>query len=46
MMNYPLYFHFIISLIGTLGFCILFHVPPRHMASASIGGALGWITFV
>ena len=46
MMNYSLYLHFIISLIGTLGFCILFHVPPRHMAPASIGGALGWITFV
>ena len=45
-MNYPLYLHFIFALIGTLGFCILFHVPPRHMASASIGGALGWITFV
>ncbi|MBK5247064.1 MAG: threonine/serine exporter family protein [Peptostreptococcaceae bacterium] len=45
-MNYPLYVHFIFSLIGTLGFCILFHVPPRHMAPASIGGALGWITFV
>jgi len=46
MTNYPLHLHFIISLIGTLGFCILFHVPPRHMAPASIGGALGWITFV
>lgn len=46
MMDYPLYINFIFSLIGTLGFCILFHVPPRHMAPASIGGALGWITFV
>ena len=46
MMDYPLYIHFIFSLLGTFGFCILFHVPPRHMAPASIGGAIGWITFV
>lgn len=46
MMNSPLYIHFIFSLIGTFGFCILFHVPPRHMAASSIGGALGWITYV
>lgn len=46
MMNYPLYMHFLFSLLGTFGFCILFHVPPRHMVPASIGGAIGWITFV
>ncbi len=46
MMNFPLYLHFVFALIGTLGFCILFHVPPRHMTASSIGGALGWITYV
>jgi len=45
-MHYPLYIHFIFSFIGTLGFCILFHVPPRHMIPASFGGALGWIAYV
>ena len=46
MMDYPIYIHFLFASIGTLGFCILFHVPPRHMTPASIGGGLGWITFV
>lgn len=45
-MNFPLYIHFIISFFGTLGFCLLFHVPVRHIASASFVGAIGWITYV
>lgn len=45
-MNYPLYYHFIAAFLGTLGFCILFHVPVRHMFFASLGGAIGWLTYI
>lgn len=46
MINYPLYVHFFVAFLGTLGFCILFHVPIRHMLSAALGGSIGWITYV
>ena len=46
MMDFPLILHFFVAFFGTLGFCLLFHVPLRHIAYASSGGGLGWITYV
>lgn len=46
MMNYPLIYHLIFAFIGTLGFCILFHVPIKHIGPASFGGAAGWVAYV
>lgn len=36
---------FVFAFFSTLGFCILFHVPVRHMLPASFGGGCGWLTF-
>ena len=36
---------FLFAFISTLGFCILFHVPKKHLISASFVGACGWITY-
>lgn len=46
MTDSPLILHFAVAFAGTLGFCLLFHVPLRHVVSASTGGGLGWITYV
>ena len=46
MMDFPLILHFFVAFIGTLGFCLLFHVPLRHIVYAASGGGLGWITYV
>ena len=36
---------FLYAFISTIGFCILFHVPKKHIFSASFVGACGWITY-
>lgn len=36
---------FLFAFISTIGFCILFHVPKRHIISASFVGACGWLTY-
>lgn len=36
---------FIFAFCATMGFCILFHVPKRHMLPAAFVGASGWLTF-
>ena len=36
---------FLFAFAATLGFCILFHVPKRHIATASLIGALGWVVY-
>ena len=33
---------FVFALFATLGFCIIFHVPARHIPIASAIGGLGW----
>lgn len=35
----------VFALMATLGFCIIFHVPYRHIPVASIIGAAGWFTY-
>jgi uncharacterized membrane protein YjjB (DUF3815 family) len=35
----------LISLISTLGFAVLFNIPRRHLLTASINGALGWVMY-
>lgn len=45
MMQYPLYAHFIFSFFSTTGFCLLIHVPKKHLISASFIGACGWTIF-
>ncbi|MCB6994175.1 threonine/serine exporter family protein [bacterium 210820-DFI.6.37] len=36
---------FLFSLMATLGFCIIFHVPTRHMPAAAGIGAIGWVIY-
>ncbi|HVI43118.1 MAG TPA: threonine/serine exporter family protein [Anaerovoracaceae bacterium] len=36
---------FLFAFCSTVGFCILFHVPKKHIASASFVGACGWLTY-
>lgn len=36
---------FAFALFATLGFCLIFHVPARHIPVASAIGALGWTAY-
>lgn len=36
---------FLFAFCSTVGFGILFHVPKKHIASAGLVGALGWLTY-
>ncbi|MEL7654944.1 MAG: threonine/serine exporter family protein [Bacillota bacterium] len=36
---------FLFAFCSTVGFCILFHVPKKHIISASLVGACGWVTY-
>lgn len=36
---------FLFAFSSTIGFCILFHVPKKHIISASFVGACGWLTY-
>lgn len=36
---------FLFAFCSTVGFCILFHVPKKHILSASFVGACGWLTY-
>jgi Uncharacterized conserved protein len=36
---------FLYAFCSTVGFCILFHVPKKHMISASFVGACGWLAY-
>ncbi len=36
---------FLFAFCSTVGFCILFHVPKKHIVSASFVGACGWVTY-
>jgi Uncharacterized conserved protein len=36
---------FLYAFCSTIGFSLLFHVPKKHIASAGLVGALGWITY-
>ena len=34
------------ALVGTLGFCILFHIRGRRLLAAAFGGMLSWALFL
>ena len=36
---------FLFAFCSTVGFCILFHVPKKHIITASFVGACGWLTY-
>lgn len=36
---------FLFAFCSSIGFCILFHVPKKHIFSASLVGACGWLTY-
>ena len=36
---------FFFACFATLGFCIIFHVPYRHIPVASVIGALAWVVY-
>lgn len=36
---------FLFAFSSTVGFCILFHVPKKHIISASFVGACGWVAY-
>lgn len=38
--------HFIVSLLSTIAFAYLFHVPKRQWIFTGLTGAFGWITYV
>ncbi|MDD4564036.1 MAG: threonine/serine exporter family protein [Eubacteriales bacterium] len=37
---------FLFAFCSTVGFCIIFHVPRRHIIPASLVGACGWLTYI
>ncbi len=36
---------FLFAFCSTVGFCILFHVPKKHILSASFVGGCGWLAY-
>lgn len=36
---------FIFALFATLGFCIIFHVPPKRIPIAALIGSFGWVSY-
>lgn len=36
---------FIFAFCSTVGFCIIFHVPKKHIIPAALVGACGWVTY-
>lgn len=36
---------FLFAFCSTMGFGILFHVPRKHIVTAGLAGALGWLTY-
>lgn len=38
-------YSFLFAFCSTIGFCILFHVPKKHIISASFVGACGWLAY-
>jgi uncharacterized membrane protein YjjP (DUF1212 family) len=45
MIRYPMYLFFLFAFLTTLGFCVQFHVPRKHMIFASLTGAFGFCLF-
>ena len=33
-------------MLGTLGFALFFHVAPRHLPLATVGGGLSWLLYL
>ncbi len=40
-----LFLQFVFSLIAMLGFCVMFHVPVRHIPAAAFIGSAGWFLY-
>ncbi len=40
-----IFLQFIYAFFATFGFCLIFHVPLRHIAPASFVGACGWAVY-
>ena len=38
--------HFILALMATLGFSVIFRVPIKKIPACVVTGALGWITYI
>lgn len=36
---------FLFAFCSTVGFCILFHVPKKHIVTAGFVGGMGWLTY-
>ena len=34
------------GVLGTLGFALFFHVAPRHLPLATVGGGLSWLLYL
>lgn len=41
-----MFWPFVFAFCSTVGFCIIFHVPKRHILPASFVGACGWLTYI
>lgn len=37
---------FLVTMVATVAFSLLFHVPRRHYAACGITGAVGWLVYV
>ncbi|WP_350342656.1 threonine/serine exporter family protein [Proteinivorax tanatarense] len=38
--------NFFYAILATLGYCIVFNVPKKYLFLSSLGGALGWVTYI
>lgn len=41
-----LFSQFLLALVATLCFAIIFHVPVRHIPACIVVGGLGWVTYL
>lgn len=40
-----LFLQFVFSFMAMLGFCVIFHVPARHIPVAAFIGSVGWVLY-
>ncbi|MDR3295141.1 MAG: threonine/serine exporter family protein [Clostridiales Family XIII bacterium] len=45
VIRYPMYLFFLFAFLTTLGFCVQFHVPKKHMVFTSLIGACGFCVY-
>ena len=36
---------FLIALISSLGYCIIFNIRGKHLIGAALGGAISWVSY-